>query len=160
MKSILLHTCCAPCSAPIIEYLLAANIRPAIFFYNPNINTRSEYDRRYSEVVRFAGGQHIEIIEGDYHHEQWLQLVAGHEQNTERGARCLICFKMRLKETARLTSIRGFTMFATSLASSRWKNLQQISIAGQWATSQFSGVEFLDTNWRKGGLSERRAELL
>ena len=160
MQTVLLHSCCAPCSAAIIEWLLAADIRPALFYFNPNIYPKSEYDIRKAELTRYALSQGVEVIDGDYDHENWLRQVAGREHEPERGARCLQCFKMRMLATARLANERGIEQFAATLASSRWKSLEQIACAGHWAASQFDGVRFWEKNWRKDGLSERRRELL
>lgn len=157
---LLLHTCCAPCSAAIIEWLLANGIRPVLFYFNPNIYPREEYDIRKAECSRYAASLGIEIIDGDYDHAAWREEVHGLEGDPERGRRCLQCFRMRMLATARMAHERGFDRFATTLASSRWKSLQQIAEAGHWAASQFDGVEFLEKNWRKGGLSERRRALL
>ena len=82
------------------------------------------------------------------------------ENEPERGRRCLQCFKMRLLQTAHYASEHGFTVFTTTLASSRWKSLEQINEAGQWAAAQVDGVTFWEQNWRKGGLQERRNQLL
>ena len=158
--TILLHSCCAPCSAAIIEWMLSMNIRPVLFYFNPNIYPQTEYNIRKEELTRYALSQEIEVIDGDYHHEYWLQQVAGMEHESERGARCLQCFKIRLLATARLSNERGISQFATTLASSRWKSLDQIAQAGHWAAAQFEGVKFWKKNWRKDGLSERRNELL
>jgi len=158
--SLLLHSCCAPCSAAIIERMFSEGIRPVLFFYNPNIFPETEYLLRKNEIVRYAETQGIEMIDGDYKHEEWLQKVTGFEDEPERGERCLLCFKIRLKATAQLAYERNIEAFATSLASSRWKSLKQISDAGHWAASQYAGVKFLEKNWRKDGLSERRNELL
>jgi predicted adenine nucleotide alpha hydrolase (AANH) superfamily ATPase len=157
---LLLHTCCAPCSAAIIEWLSANAIRPVLFFFNPNIYPREEYELRKNELKHYAKSLNIDFIDGDYDHEQWLNTVKGLENQPERGRRCLECFKMRLLATAQLAHEKGFAQTATTLASSRWKNLEQIAEAGQWAVSQFPGVEFWDKNWRKDGLSERRRILL
>ena len=156
----LLHCCCAPCSAAIIEWLLINGFKPVLFFYNPNIFPKSEYDLRKTELVRYADLQGIEVIDGDYNHDVWLQHVAGLEQEPERSERCLKCFKIRMLATAQLAYERHLDVFATSLASSRWKSLEQIAIAGHWAAAQYNGLEFLEKNWRKDGLSERRIELL
>ena len=156
----LLHSCCAPCSAAIIEWLLAAGIRPVLFYFNPNIYPVAEYEIRKAELARYALSQEVEVIDGDYSHEQWLQHVDGLENEPERGARCLKCFRMRMLATAQLAHERGFSRFATTLASSRWKSLDQIAEAGHWAASHYDGVKFWDKNWRKDGLSERRNELL
>lgn len=160
MQNLLLHTCCAPCSAAIIEWLLAKGIRPVLFYYNPNIFPLEEYNIRKEECTRYAGKSGLEIIDGDYDHAVWLEGVAGLEGQPERGERCLKCFKMRLLATARVAHERHFSRFATTLASSRWKSLEQIAEAGHWAAAQFKRPEFWENNWRKGGLSERRRILL
>lgn len=160
MQTVLLHSCCAPCSAAIIEWLLAANVRPVLFYFNPNIYPQAEYDLRKAELTRYALLQGVEVIDGDYNHEQWRQQIAGWEHEPERGARCLQCFKIRLLATARFADEHGFEKFATTLASSRWKSLEQIAQAGQWAAAQYDGVVFWEKNWRKDGLTERRNVLL
>ncbi|MDR1645276.1 MAG: epoxyqueuosine reductase QueH [Tannerellaceae bacterium] len=157
----LLHTCCAPCSAAIIEWLLSNGVRPVLFYFNPNIYPREEYEIRKMECMRYAYSQGIKIIEGDYDHARWLNDgIAGREDEPERGKRCLQCFRLRLLATARLASAEGFGRFATTLASSRWKDLSQIAEAGHWAASQAGDVSFFEKNWRKDGLSERRRILL
>jgi predicted adenine nucleotide alpha hydrolase (AANH) superfamily ATPase len=160
MEDILLHTCCAPCSAAIIEWLLNNNIRPTLFYYNPNIYPRGEYEIRKAECTRYALLKGIDIVDGDYNHEDWLQSISGLENEPERGGRCLKCFKIRLWGTACFADSSGFERFTTTLASSRWKNLAQIAEAGHWAASQFENITFWDKNWRKEGLSERRLILL
>ena len=160
MQKLLLHTCCAPCSAAIIEWLLHNDIQPTLFYFNPNIFPFEEYEIRKAECTRYAQSLGIAIIDGDYFHDDWLDLVKGLEKEQERGARCLQCFKMRMIKTAELAFGEGFTRFATTLASSRWKDLKQIAEAGHWAAAQFAGVEFWEKNWRKDGLSQRRQELL
>ncbi|MDR1526404.1 MAG: epoxyqueuosine reductase QueH [Dysgonamonadaceae bacterium] len=157
---LLLHTCCAPCSAAIIEWLLNEGIHPTLFFFNPNIYPQKEYEIRKNELLRYSERLQIDFIDGDYDHSSWLQMVKGLENQPERGARCLTCFKMRLWATTQLAHEKGFTEIATTLASSRWKNLEQITEAGQWATSQFPDIQFWNKNWRKDGLSERRRSLL
>ena len=157
---ILLHTCCAPCSAAVIEWLFDAGIHPTLYFYNPNIYPRTEYNLRKAELLRYAEARGIEIIEGCYDHKRWLQHVSGHEDESERGKRCLKCFKKRMLATAQLAHEHRFKRFATTLAASRWKSLEQIAQAGHWATELLPDVEFWEKNWRKGGLNERRIELL
>jgi len=157
---LLLHTCCAPCSAAIIEYLFAEGIRPVLYYFNPNIYPRAEYEKRKNELTSYAKSLGLEIIDDDYNHEEWLQAVAGLENEPERGKRCLACFNMRLLAAARMTHEKGMDTFATTLGSSRWKDLKQIAEAGNWAAGQFPGIGFWDKNWRKEGLSERRKILL
>ena len=160
METLLLHSCCAPCSAAVVEWLMAAGIQPVIFYFNPNIYPREEYEKRKAELTRYALALGLEVIDGDYDHGAWLDAVAGLEREPERGARCLECFRMRLLAAAALAQDRGIGRFATTLASSRWKDLGQIAEAGCWAATQVAGVEFWDRNWRKDGLSERRRLLI
>lgn len=156
----LLHTCCAPCSAAIIEWLIANDIRPTLFYFNPNIYPLEEYEIRKGECTRYANLLGIDIIDGDYQHEEWLEYVKGYESEPERSSRCLLCFKIRLLATAAKSHELGLNRFATTLASSRWKSLEQIAEAGHWAAAQYDDVEFWEKNWRKGGLTERRKILL
>jgi len=158
--AILLHTCCAPCSGAILECMLQNQLRPTIFYFNPNIYPTEEYELRKSESMRFANALHIPFIDGDYSHINWLKEIKGLEMEPERGMRCLACFKTRMIATAHYAVKHGYPVFTTTLASSRWKNLDQINEAGQYAESLYSGIHFWPQNWRKGGLSIRRKELI
>ena len=167
MKKVLLHCCCAPCSSAILEWMLQNDVVPVIYYCNPNIYPLEEYEIRKNEITRYAQQLGIEIFEDEYNHAQWLEQVRGLEQEPERGGRCLVCFKMRLLRAARKAAELGIDEFTTTLASSRWKSLEQITEAGEWAASQVnqSGeapiqVHFDARNWRKGGLQQRRNELL
>lgn len=157
---VLLHSCCAPCSSAIIECMVANGIRPTIYYYNPNIYPLEEYETRKAEAKRFVTSQGLMFVDADYDYDGWKEGVCGLENEPERGKRCLQCFKMRLLQTARYALEHGFTIFTTTLASSRWKSLEQINEAGRWASEQVEGVTFWEQNWRKGGLQERRNQLL
>ena len=157
---ILLHACCAPCSSAIVECLLENGIRPTLFYYNPNIFPKEEYDKRKTECIRHARMLGLDFVDADYDHDLWSDAVKGFENEPERGARCLCCFKERLAATALYASEHNFKVFATTLATSRWKSLDQILEAGEFAESLIPGVKFWAQNWRKGGLSERRNELV
>ncbi len=157
---LLLHTCCAPCSSAIIEWLLAHDILPTLYYFNPNIFPEEEYLIRKNECTRYANKLGLSIIDGDYDHATWLTHVTGYEKLPERSQRCMECFKMRLLATARLAKNKGFSRFTTTLAASRWKSLEQIAIAGNWAANEVGNVIFWEKNWRKDGLSERRRMLL
>lgn len=161
---VLLHSCCAPCSSAILEWMEQNGIKPTVFYCNPNIYPFEEYEHRRNEIVRHLAAQGIEMVEDAYDHEAWLAYVKGLEAEPERGGRCLQCFKYRLARAARYAKEHGFQLITTTLASSRWKSLSQINEAGQWAVTQL-GTEpgapvFWDQNWRKGGLQERRNQLL
>ncbi len=181
---VLLHACCAPCSSAIVEWMLANGVRPTIFYYNPNIWPREEYEIRKNESKRHAEGLGIQWIDGDYDHEEWRNEVSRCEDydytsEPERGRRCEQCFTLRLTRTARKAQELGLKYFATTLASSRWKSLEQIERAGRRAeqivnesTQKALGsaaspseepsllCTFWAQNWRKGGLQERRNQLL
>ena len=157
---ILLHACCAPCSSAIVEFLLMNGVRPTLFFYNPNIFPEKEYEKRKTECIRHSQMLGLDFVDADYDHDKWLEAVRGFEGEPERGARCLICFKERLSVAAFYAYEQGFRVFATTLATSRWKSLEQITEAGEYAASLFPDLRFWAQNWRKRGLSERRNELV
>ena len=197
---VLLHACCAPCSSAIVEWLLAHGVEPVIYYYNPNIYPREEYELRKNESKRHAETLGIEWIDEDegreasgerregafsYQkaHESWRDAVCGLEKEPERGRRCEKCFYVRLLAAARKAQELGIRFFATTLASSRWKNLEQVNAAGEEAAEaandEMSGasehsdnkplndaapqpndVQFWAQNWRKDGLQERRNQLL
>ncbi len=160
LHEVLLHACCAPCSSAIVEWLMAHDVTPTIYYFNPNIYPLAEYETRKQESMRHAESLGIRWIDGDYDHSAWLQSVCGLEHEPERGGRCAVCFRHRLLATARMAQEQGIAWFATTLASSRWKSLEQIEAAGMWAAAQVPGTQFWAQNWRKGGLQQRRNELL
>ncbi len=157
---VLLHTCCAPCSSAIVECMMQHGITPVIYYCNPNIYPLQEYITRKDECTRYARSLGLDIVDADYDHAAWLQRMKGLEAEPERGVRCLQCFKLRLRSTAQYAHDNGFRVITTTLASSRWKSLEQINAAGEWAVSPFEDVEWWAQNWRKGGLSERRAAII
>lgn len=160
VTEILLHTCCAPCSSAIIECLMNNGLRPVIYYCNPNIYPLEEYEKRKAECSRYAHSLGLTIVDADYDHERWKEDICGLEDEPERGRRCLKCFRLRLAKTARYAHAYGYRVFTTTLASSRWKSLEQINEAGQYAASLYPDLYFWQQNWRKGGLSERRKELI
>jgi hypothetical protein len=165
-KRVLLHTCCAPCSSAIIEIMLQQGITPTIFYSNSNIFPLEEYIHRKDECTRYAQSLGLEIVDDDYEHADWRCSAAlGLENEPERGARCLACFKYRLLRAARYASEHGYTVLTTTLASSRWKDLSQVDAAGRWACDTVNAysptpVTWWGQNWRKGGLQDRRNQLI
>ena len=145
--------------------MLANGVRPTIFYYNPNIYPREEYEIRKNESKRHAESLGLTWIDGDYDHQQWQQDVCGLEGEPERGRRCELCFTLRLTAAARKAKELGIQYFTTTLASSRWKSLEQINKAGLIAQETVKSESnlsplFWSQNWRKGGLYERRNQLL
>ena len=172
---VLLHTCCAPCSSAIIEAMMSSGITPVIYYCNPNIYPQEEYEIRKNECTRYAQSLGLEIVDADYDHEKWLEAMTGLENEPERGGRCLKCFKLRLLRTAEYAMQRGIKVITTTLASSRWKSLDQINEAGLWACRQAQEafemnnnqtvppdncVVWWGQNWRKNGLQERRLQII
>ena len=162
---VLLHTCCAPCSSAIIEAMMKNGITPVIYYCNPNIYPAEEYEIRKNECTRYARSLGLEIVDADYDHDNWLEAVRGLEAEPERGGRCLKCFRLRLLRTAQYAAERGIKVITTTLASSRWKTLDQINEAGQWACDEIqrdlgTGPQWWSHNWRKGGLQERRLQII
>ena len=165
-KKVLLHACCAPCSSAIVEWMMAHGIEPVIYYFNPNIYPLEEYEIRKNESKRHAESLGISWIDDDYNHEAWRCDITGLENEPERGRRCEMCFYHRLLATAKKAQELGIPFFATTLASSRWKSLDQIERAGLKAAEEANSqeptanVQFWAQNWRKDGLQERRNELL
>ena len=160
VNKVLLHTCCAPCSSAIVECLMEHGITPVIFYCNPNIYPEKEYLIRKDECTRYARSLGLEIVDDDYDHEAWRTAMSGMEDEPERGARCLKCFKLRLMRTAAYAHDRGIRVITSTLASSRWKSLDQIHEAGRLAASAYDDVTYWEQNWRKGGLQQRRCEII
>lgn len=157
---ILLHACCAPCSGAIIEALCSEGLFPAVFFSNPNIYPREEYDKRLSECRRYCAKYSLPLIEDDYDHDSWLEDIRGLENEPEKGLRCRACFLHRLSRAAEYAHRNGYGILATTLASSRWKVLSQVDEAGEKACSKYQGLLWWGRNWRKGGLQQRRSEII
>ena len=158
---VLLHCCCAPCSGAILECMQKEGLTPVVFYSNANIYPSDEYAIRRDECRRYCARIGVEFVEDDYSHDSWLNEVAcGLEDAPERGPRCLRCFTFRLRRAAAYAHAHGIALVTTSLASSRWKSLEQIDLAGREACSEYADVQWWSRNWRKGGLQERRGQIL
>jgi epoxyqueuosine reductase len=158
-RKVLLHSCCAPCSGEVMEAMVASGIDFTIFFYNPNIHPRKEYDLRKDENIRFAEQFGIPFVDADYDRDNWFERARGMENEPERGARCTMCFDMRFERTALYAHEHGFPVITSSLGISRWKNMQQINDCGVRAAAHYPDLMYWDYNWRKGGGSARMIEI-
>ena len=157
-KQLLLHVCCAPCSGGIIETLLNEGSPFNIYFYNPNVHPKDEYERRKAAIKSFAEKKSIIWVDADYDPETWLNRVKGLEQEPERGTRCQVCFDMRLERAALYAHEHGFKILATTNGISRWKDIQQVHKAGLRAITPYPGLTFLNRDWRKcGGMDRMKA---
>ena len=158
-KRLLMHSCCAPCAGEIMEAVAASDIDTTIFFYNPNIHPKEEYEIRKNENIRFAEKLGFDFVDADYDKENWFERIKGLEDEPERGERCTICFDMRFERSALFAYENGFDVFATTLGISRWKDLNQINNSGLRAAKRYNSLTFWDYNWRKQGGSSRMLEI-
>jgi predicted adenine nucleotide alpha hydrolase (AANH) superfamily ATPase len=158
-NKVLLHSCCAPCSGHVMEKMVESGIELTIFFYNPNIHPKKEYEIRKNENIRFAEKMNIEFIDADYDVQNWFKRSKGMEHEPERGIRCSMCFDMRFERTALHAFENGFKVFTSSLGISRWKDMNQINCSGTKAASHYPGITYWKYNWRRDRGSERMYEI-
>ena len=158
-NKVLLHSCCAPCSGEVIQAMVATGIDLTIFFYNPNIHPKKEYEIRKDENIKYAKKLNIDFVDADYDVQNWFKRAKGMELEPERGARCTMCFDMRFERTALYAHENGFEVITSSLGISRWKNMEQINECGKKAAANYPKVEYWTYNWRKDGGSSRMYEI-
>ena len=158
-SKLLLHSCCAPCAGEIMEAVAASGIDTTIYFYNPNIHPKEEYEIRKDENIRFAEKLGFDFIDADYDKDNWFERIKGLENEPVRGKRCTVCFDMRFERTALYAYENNFKIFATTLGISRWKDLEQINNSGLKAAKRYNSLGFWDFNWRKQGGSSRMLEI-
>ena len=158
-RRVLLHSCCAPCAGEIMETMQASAIDFTVFFYNPNIHPRDEYDIRKNENIRFAQKLNIPFIDADYDRDNWFKRVKGLEWEPERGRRCSMCFDMRFERTALFAQESGYKVFSSTLGLSRWKDMDQINQSGMRSASRYPGMVYWTHNWRRQGGSQRMYEI-
>lgn len=156
---VLLHSCCAPCSGDLMERMKISGIDVTIFFYNPNIHPKKEYEIRKNENISFAKKLGIPFIDADYDVQNWFSRAKGLEWEAERGERCTKCFDMRFERTALYAHENGFSVITSSLGISRWKNMDQINDCGIRAASHYPGILYWTYNWRKDGGADRMYEI-
>lgn len=135
--------------------MTASGIDYTIFFYNPNIHPEREYLLRKDESIRFAEKEGVPFVDAYYDKDNWFTRAKGVEWAPERGIRCTMCFDMRLERTALYAHENGFPVMTSSLGISRWKDMKQINGCGARAVAPYTGFDYWDFNWRKGGGSSR-----
>lgn len=165
--SLFLHSCCAPCSSYVLEYL-RTYFRITVFYFNPNISLEEEYRKRVAEQKRLiaayneegetGSGFPIVVAEGDYEPERFFEMAKGLENCPEGGERCFGCFELRLRETAARGREGCFDYFATTLTISPLKNARKINEIGQ-ALSQEYGIAWLPSDFKKKDGYKRSIEL-
>ena len=158
--SVLLHSCCAPCSSAVLERL--RNLCDlTLFYYNPNIATEEEFNHRLSELKRLTAEMcpEVKVEAPPYRHEEFLEKVRGLEQEPERGRRCSVCFGLRLQKTAEYAArTRQFDYFCTTLTISPLKDEQLLNQIGEKIGSEL-GVSFLPSDFKKKNGFRRSVEL-
>ena len=158
-QKVLMHSCCAPCAAEVMEAVHASGVQQTVFFYNPNIHPIEEYEIRKNENKRFCDKLGIEFIDADYDKDNWFERIKGLEMEPERGARCTVCFDMRFERTALYAQENGFNLITSTLGISRWKNMEQINDCGVRAANRYDDVNYWTFNWRKQGGAQRMIEI-
>jgi len=168
-KHLFLHSCCAPCSSYVLEYL-CSSFFITVFYYNPNISSSEEYRKRAEEQQRLikaynsemeAGirkGNPIEIEEGDYEPQRFYEAARGYEDCPEGGERCFRCYELRLRETARRAKEGDYDFFCTTLTISPLKNARKLNEIGL-ALGEEYGVAWLPSDFKKRNGGRRSVEL-
>ena len=159
-KHLFLHSCCAPCSSYVLEYLRSF-FSITVFYYNPNITEDAEYRKRVIEqkrLIAMGDAYPIEIVEGDYVPEQFFAMSRGYEKCPEGGERCFRCYEMRLRETALQAKKAEADYFTTTLTISPLKNAAKINEIGQQLSEELE-VPFLPSDFKKKNGYKRSVEL-
>lgn len=147
---LLLHSCCGPCSTTVLT-LLVEFFDITVLYYNPNIEPMAEYEHRKKEQIRFIkefNNEHINFMDCDYNNQDFRRKVQGLEQEKEGGARCAVCFKLRLNYTASLAKKENFDYFGTTLTVSPHKNSDVINKIGSLLEKEY-GVNYLYSDFKK-----------
>lgn len=159
--SLLLHSCCAPCSSYTIEYL-SKYFNITVLYYNPNISPRAEYDKRKAEQIRLINEMKTEnevsFIDCDYNYSEFEEIAKGYEDCPEGGARCFRCYELRLRKTAQLAVKNNFDYFCTTLSISPLKNSQKINEIGYKIENELK-VNWLPSDFKKREGYKRSIEL-
>lgn len=157
--TLLLHSCCAPCSSYVLEYL-TKYFDITVFYYNPNISPENEYRHRVEEQKRLISEMcsSVNFIEGNYEPKKFYEMSKGLENEPERGARCLKCYRMRLEESAIAAKERNFDYFTTTLSISPQKDASVLNEIGKQLSNEYA-VPYLFSDFKKRGGYKRSIEL-
>lgn len=161
VPSLLIHSCCAPCSSYVLEYL-SEYFKITVFYYNPNIYPESEYTKRIAEQQKLIRDMEfrypVSFLAGEYDKEKFYEMAAGMEDLKEGGARCMKCYELRLSESARQAVAGGFDYFTTTLSISPMKNAQKLNEIGIRVGEEY-GVKYLISDFKKKNGYKRSIEL-
>lgn len=161
IPTLLLHSCCAPCSSYCLEYL-SNFFKITIFYYNPNITEQDEYLKRVAEQQRLIKElpckYEIKFLEGNYNPNLFLNLAKGLENEPEKGKRCFKCYELRMRETALIAKKNNFDYFATTLTLSPYKNANKVNEIGEKLEKEIN-VKYLYSDFKKKNGYKRSIEL-
>lgn len=161
VPTLLLHSCCAPCSSYVLE-CLSQYFKITIFYYNPNISEKQEYEKRVLEQKRLIKelptGYPVSFLEGNYDPGEYDMAVAGLEQFGERSKRCYECYKLRLEEAAKTAKENGFDFFTTTLSISPYKNAKWLNEIGEMLERKYE-IRYLYADFKKKNGYKRSIEL-
>lgn len=161
VPTLLLHSCCAPCSSYVLEYL-SRYFYITVFYYNPNLDRQEEFDRRVSEQKRLIREMplqnEVEFLEGEYNPEKFREISKGLEDAKEGGERCFKCYRLRLEESASAAREGGYDYFTTTLSISPLKNAQKLNEIGGELADKY-GVKYLYSDFKKKEGYKRSCEL-
>ena len=160
-KKLLLHACCAPCSSAVLE-AISKYFDITILYYNPNITSIDEYDKRYEELKKFISQVNffndVNILNVDYNNKEFFCAIKGLEGEKEGGLRCFSCYKLRMKKTALMAKELGFDYFTTTLSISPYKNVNYINEIGESLEKEV-GIKYLYAYFKKKNGYKRSIEL-
>lgn len=145
---VLLHACCAPCASYPIIKLKKDGFEPVVYFYNPNIYPKKEYDIRRDELKKYCQSLNITFIEGKYEPIIYLNKIKGFENEKEKGQRCNLCFNLRLEQSAKIAIKEKIKYFTTTLTVSPHKNSESIFDEAKKIEKEY-GIKFLEYNFKK-----------
>lgn len=161
VPTLLLHSCCAPCSSYVLEYL-SNYFRITVLYYNPNIYPESEYSKRIIEQQTLIGAMRtkypVQFIAGDYEKEKFYTMANGLEEVQEGGVRCFKCYELRLREAAEIAKAGGYEYFTTTLSISPLKNAAKLNEIGLKLAEEY-GVAYLTSDFKKKNGYKRSVEL-
>lgn len=161
LPKLLIHSCCAPCSSYVLEYL-NPYFKITVLYYNPNISPVEEYEKRKAEQIRLINEgdwkNPIEIMDCDYEGDKYTAAVKGLENEPEGGARCRVCFGLRLDEAARIARANDFDYFVTTLSISPLKNARLLNEIGNKLGEKY-GIKYLPSDFKKREGYKRSIEL-
>ena len=159
---LLIHSCCAPCTSYVLEYL-SEYFDITLLFYNPNISPKAEFEYRVSELKRLVLEMPIDkdlnILIPEYNDREFYDVVKGLEDIPEGGERCFKCYEIRLKRAAKYAKENGFEYFTTTLSISPYKNAEKLNEIGERLTGESVGVKWLPSDFKKKNGYKRSLEL-